>query len=157
MYSMKRTMCPLPRKCSTRSSTPSSLTPRMTTALILSDAKPARSAAAMAASTVSTSPRPPDIARNVFASSVSRLSVMRERPAVRSASTFSASRLPFVVIARSDAPGIAASWRTSSGRSRRSSGSPPVRRSLRTPRPTKMRDRRSISSKRNRSALLRNS
>ncbi len=44
----------------------------------------------------------------------------------------------------------------SSGRSRRRSGSPPVRRSLRTPRPTKIRARRSISSKVSSSARARN-
>ena len=43
MYSMKRTMTPVPRKCSTRSSTVWSLTPRSTTALTLMGDRPARS------------------------------------------------------------------------------------------------------------------
>src|SRR6185437_438093 len=59
MYSMKRTMCPVPRKRATRSSTPSSFTPRITTQLILIGAKPACSAAAMPASTCASSPRQP--------------------------------------------------------------------------------------------------
>jgi hypothetical protein len=42
MYSMKRTMTPVPRKCSTRSGTVWSLTPRwMTTVLIFSGVSPA--------------------------------------------------------------------------------------------------------------------
>ncbi len=128
----------------------------MTTQLILSGANPARSAAAIAPSTVSISPRPPDIARNVAGTIESTLNVSRCRPASRSVCASGASRLPLVVNAMSSMPGTAASLRTSSGRSRRNKGSPPVRRSLRTPSPAKIEARRSISSKRRRSALLRN-
>ena len=47
MYSMKRTITPVPRKRSTRSSTVWSLTPRWTTALTLMGARPARRACSM--------------------------------------------------------------------------------------------------------------
>ena len=53
MNSMKRTMCPVPLKWRTMSSTVWSFTPRSTTALILMGSNPARSAAAMPSSTAS--------------------------------------------------------------------------------------------------------
>jgi hypothetical protein len=57
------------------------------------------------------------------------------------------SRTPLVVSARSRIPSISARRRISRGRSRRSSGSPPVTRSLRMPSVTPIRTKRSISSK----------
>ena len=47
MYSIKRTMCPVPLNRRARSTTPSSFTPRCTTASILMGRSPAASAAAM--------------------------------------------------------------------------------------------------------------
>jgi len=52
-----------------------------------------------------------------------------------------------VVSERSSIPSIAASLSTSAVKSRRTSGSPPVSRTSRTPIETKSRTRRSISSK----------
>ena len=60
-------------------------------------------------------------------------------PASRSATARPGSAVPLVVSARSSTPSIAASIPTRSGRSRRSSGSPPVSRSLETPRPVNTR------------------
>jgi hypothetical protein len=70
------------------------------------------------------------------ACNVSRLTVIRFRPAFFSSSTCPASSTPFVVIARSRS-GLADSIETSSGTSLRRSGSPPVRRTLSTPRSEK--------------------
>ena len=52
-------------------------------------------------------PRPPDSVANNAGSSASRLTVMRCRPASRSACACAASRLPLVVSARSSMPSIA--------------------------------------------------
>ena len=59
MYSMKRTITPLPRKRSTSSSTVWSLTPRCTTALILMGASSARRACSMPSSTSVRPAKPP--------------------------------------------------------------------------------------------------
>ena len=78
---------------------------------------------------------------------VSRLTVTRWSPAARSAGACSASSTPLVVRARSRSRGLPASRRTSRSRSRRSSGSPPVRRTLSTPRSVKTSTSWAISSK----------
>ena len=83
---------------------------------------------------------------NTSSSSESRLTVTRCSPASRRLAALRASRLPLVVSAMSSMPSIAASISTSRSRSRRSSGSPPVRRSLRTPAAAKSRASRAISS-----------
>ena len=86
----------------------------------------------MPASTLSRSSRRV-IWRKRSRSSVSRWTLMRRSPASYSGSASSASSTPLVVSARSWMPGIAARRRISTGRSRRTSGSPPVTRSLRMP------------------------
>ncbi len=58
MYSMNRTITPVPRKRSTRSSTVWSLTPRCTTALILMGSRPARRACSIPESTSSGATEP---------------------------------------------------------------------------------------------------
>ncbi len=73
--------------------------------------------------------------------------LIRSRPASRSARATGASRMPLVVSPMSLIPGIAASFSTKVGRSRRTSGSPPVSRTLSIPRVRAIRTNRSISSK----------
>ena len=107
MYSMKRTITPVPRKRSTRSSTVWSLTPRCTTALILMGSRPARRACSMPASTSSTPPKPPLMRRKTSGSRLSRLTVMRFRPAAFSSKAYLASRTPLVVRATSSTPAMA--------------------------------------------------
>src|SRR2546428_2714184 len=123
-----------------------SFTPRLVTMLILIGARPAPCAASIPARTFATGKSTSFIARKVASSSESRLTVIRLRPAAARAFAFCASREPFVVSVRSRSP-RAASFSTSRSRSRRTSGSPPVSRIFCTPRPTKIRTRRSISSK----------
>ena len=135
---------------------PSSFTPRCTTALILIGVSPAFSAASMPSSTRATSPRSPLMREKTASSRLSRLTVIRRRPASASACARCASSMPFVVSAMSRMPSIFASESTSAGRSVRSSGSPPVMRSFSTPSRTKMRASRSISSKLRISAFGRN-
>jgi hypothetical protein len=71
----------------------------------------------------------------------------RRSPAAASARAWRASSTPFVVSERSSTPGTSASMRTSAGRSRRTSGSPPVSRTLRTPTEARIPTSRRISSK----------
>ena len=72
-----------------------------------------------------------EILRNVSGSSVSRLMFSRCRPASRSACACSASRMPLVVSAMSSMPGDRRpASRRAGARSCRTSGSPPVSRSL---------------------------
>ena len=101
MYSMKRTMCPLPLKCRAMGTIESSLTPRFTTMLILSGARPAAAAARCPASTSATGKSTSFMRRNVASSSESRLTVTRLRPASRRLCAFFASSEPFVVSVRS--------------------------------------------------------
>ena len=158
MYSMKRTMRPLSRKWRAIGSTASSLTPRLTTMLILIGPRPAAAAASIPASTRSTGKPTSLIAANTSLSRPSRLTVIRRSPASLSARALRASAEPLVVMARSPSPGIRASIATSRSSSRRTSGSPPVRRILLTPwSPTKIRASRSISSNVRSSARSRNS
>ena len=84
------------------------------------------------------------------ARAIERIDVDVEAPQTRVVKRLrasSSSSTPLVVSARSWIPGIAASRRISTGRSRRTSGSPPVTRSLLIPSPTATRTKRSISSK----------
>ena len=107
MYSMKRTMCRVPRKRSTSGSTSAVVDAALHDAVELDRRETRRaSAAAMPASTSATSPRPPDSARNV--AGIERIEADREalqaglaqrlRPCRRAA-------LPLVVSARSSMPG----------------------------------------------------
>ena len=90
MYSMKRTMWPLPRKWRAIGTTLSSLTPRLTTAFTFTGS-PAAAAASIPSSTRWTGKSPSLSAAKTASSSESRLTVMRLRPAAASASTFWAS------------------------------------------------------------------
>ena len=71
----------------------------------------------------------------------------RRKPALRSAWACSASRMPLVVSAMSRMPGTWASFCTNTGKPCRTSGSPPVSRTLLTPIRATTRTNRSISSK----------
>ena len=88
----------------------------------------------MASSTRATGNPASLSAMNTASSRESRLTVTRRSPAAASAGALPASSAPLVVRAMSRMPPILASSATSFSRSRRSSGSPPVSRSLR-PRP----------------------
>ena len=83
MYSMKRTMWPVPRQRSAIASTWPSFTPRLTTMLILIGPMPAAAAASMPSITLDTGKSASLMARNVASSSESRLTVTRFRPALR--------------------------------------------------------------------------
>ena len=72
---------------------------------------------------------------------------MRRSPAATSGSAYRSSRTPFVVSDRSRTPGTAASIPTSTGTSRRTSGSPPVSRTSSTPIAARIPTSRVISSK----------
>ena len=145
MYSMNRTSASCARANSMRSTSSSSFTPRMTTVLILSRSKPVARAATMPART-SACRSVRAISRIRSGRRVSRLTVMRPRPALRNSTACFASKRPFVVIARSRTPGTAASIRVSAGKSCRSNGSPPVRRTLSAPSEVKTPTSRVISS-----------
>ncbi len=145
MYSMKRRTWPLPRKRSASATIPSSFTPRLTTALTFTGS-PAAAAASIPSSTRSTGKSTSLSARKVASSTESRLTVTRSRPARASASAFCASSAPFVVSASSSS-GIAASSSTRCSTLRRTSGSPPVMRTVRTPSPAKTPTTRAISSR----------
>ena len=104
----------------------------------------------MPASTSATGKSTSFMARKVGSSRLSRLTVTRFRPAAFSTAALRASSEPLVVsVMSSGAPsGVrsAASSSISVSSPFRSSGSPPVRRSLCTPWPTNTRARRVISS-----------
>ena len=106
------------------------MTPRFTTMLILTGARPAAAAASMPSSTLATGKSTSFIARKVASSSESRLTVTRVRPASARPRAFFASSEPLVVSVRSS-PASCESISTSRSMFRRSSGSPPVRRILR--------------------------
>ncbi len=147
MYSMNRSTCPLCRKCAAIGRIDCSFTPRLTTMFTLTGASPAPAAAVMASSTRPAGNSASLSAMNTLSSRESRLTVTRRRPAAASALALPASSAPLVVRAMSWMPPRPASIATSFSRSRRSSGSPPVSRSLATPRPAKTRARRVSSSK----------
>ncbi len=148
MYSMKRRTWPVLRKWRAISRMWSSLTPRCTTMSTFTGVRPAVAAFSIASSTFATGKPTSFIDWNVVSSSESRLTVTRRRPAAFRARALSGvSSAPLVVIAMSSSPSIPASISTSFSKSRRSIGSPPVRRTFLTPRLTKTRVRRAISSK----------
>ena len=119
--------------------------------LILTGPRPASWAAAIPSRTFATGKSTPFIAANVASSSESRLTVTRCSPASRSGPASRRRADPFVVSVRSSgSPSgrrIAASIPIRTGRSRRTSGSPPVIRSFSAPSATNARASRSISSK----------
>jgi hypothetical protein len=119
---------------------------------------PAFSAASMPLITPPKSPQRV-IARNVAGSSVSSETLIRLTPQSASAWAYFGSWLPLVVsVSSSSAP--VARWRDKASNSHmmffRTSGSPPVIRSLRTPRSTNAEHSRSNSSSVSRSFLGRN-
>ncbi len=145
MYSMNRNVCGVPRKCPASATIPSSFAPRLTTAFTFTR-RPAAAAASIPSSTRCTGKSTSFSARNVASSIESRLTVTRSRPARASASAFCGSRAPFVVSA-SSSPGISRSSSTRCSTFRRTSGSPPVIRTTRTPSPAKTPATRAISSR----------
>ena len=128
--------------------------------LTFTGSRPASWAAAIPSRTFATGKSTPFIAEKTASSSESRLTVTRRRPASRSAAASFRRAEPFVVSVRSSSPPSgrrrAASIEMRTGRSRRTSGSPPVIRSFSTPSSTKARATRSISSKLSTSAFGRN-
>ena len=114
-----------------------SLIPRRTTMLTLIGPRPASAAAAIPSRTLATGKSIPFIWPKTASSSESRLTVTRRSPAAASGPARARSADPLVVRVRSSSPPsgrrIAASIAMRSGRSRRTSGSPPVIRSFSTP------------------------
>ena len=154
MYSIMRSVCPLARANSTSAGISVSFTPRLITAFSLICVKPAFVAAVIPSRTRSSGSALPDIRVNVSGVSESSETVTRFSPAARSGSASLASSEPFVVSARSSgsppSTSLASSARksaTSRSRSRRTSGSPPVMRSVRAPSATSSRATRVSSSK----------
>ena len=105
--------------------------------LTLTGASPASMAASIPSSTRATGKSMPFIAPKTASSSESRLTVTRWRPASASGPASARRAEPLVVRVRSSAPPsgrrMAASIAMRLGRSRRTSGSPPVIRSFSTP------------------------
>jgi hypothetical protein len=112
--------------------------------------EPARSAASIPRSTSATGKSASFMRLKIASSIASRLTVTRWSPAAFSAAALRSSSDPFVVsVSSSGEPSThvsSASIATRRSTSRRSSGSPPVRRTLRTPWATKRRATRTISS-----------
>ncbi|MNZ90721.1 hypothetical protein D3C78_1096900 [compost metagenome] len=144
--SMKLMSRPCSMAKSTSAGTSSALRPFITTAFSLMPVKPAACAASMPASTWRSSPVRV-MARKRSGSRVSRLMFSRLSPASCRERAWRTSCEPLVVMHNSRSPGSAARRSHRPTMPGRTSGSPPVRRSLRTPRATKMRATRSISSR----------
>ncbi len=147
MYSMKRTMCPVPLKCRAISTTACSFTPRCTTAFTFTGPSPASAADSIPSSTAATGKPTSFIFWNVGSSSASRLTVTRSKPAEASDLAFLTSNEALVVSVRSSTPSTDFSMPTSFSRSFRKSGSPPVILTFLTPRSAKSSTNRTISSK----------
>ena len=137
-----------------RVSNSSSLTPLRATVLILTSS-PAAVAASMPSSTRSSWPQRVTAAKR-RASRVSRETLTRRTPQSARSDAYLASRLPLVVSVSSSRP-PRSRWRdrlrNKAMMSRLTSGSPPVRRNLRTPLSIKALHRRSSSSRLSSSAL----
>src|SRR4051794_11993711 len=150
MNSMKRRIRPSARAQRASGRIDSSFRPRRMTVLILIGARPASRAAAIPSSTFATGKSTPFIRPKTSSSSESRLTVTRASPASRSGCASERSAEPFVVSVTSTCvPSDVRSGASNAircGRSRRTRGSPPVMRSLWTPRPTNTRATRSSSS-----------
>ena len=112
--------------------TSSSFWPRITTQFSLIGPRPAANAASMPARTRS-SPGPARDRLETLGRNVSSEMLARVSPASRNGRASSASNSPLVESAMSSIPGVAGDHRDQRGKSRRISGSPPVRRMLRTP------------------------
>ncbi len=159
MYSMKRSVMPVPRNARASGRISASFMPRFKTVLTLTG-RPAARAARIPASTPETGNPTSLIDWKSSSVSASRLTVTRSSPAALSAGANRARSAALVVSATSTGvPSLVVrvlSLATSSSRCLRSSGSPPVRRSFFTPMPTNRRLRRKISSKVSSSVCARN-
>lgn len=122
-----------------------SVTPLMATALTFTGSNPTLLAARMPSITCSNPVRRVS-SRNFAGSIVSRLTLIRRRPASQSACAIGASKIPLVVKPTSRMPSTAAILSTSRGKSRRTRGSPPVSRTLSIPHDAATLTNRSISS-----------
>src|SRR5260370_303799 len=136
MYSMNRTQTSFARAKSAKSATSSSFIPRITTQLIFGGGKPAAMAASIPSSTDFSASRLVMLLK-VSGLRESQLIVRRLRPADLRAEARFLSPAPLLVIARSQSPGILDSRIINNSISFRTSGSPPVKRSFSTARPTK--------------------
>eukprot|EP01139_Manchomonas_bermudensis_P015710 Amastigsp_a510871_44.p2 type:complete len:315 gc:universal Amastigsp_a510871_44:1083-139(-) len=146
MYSIKRMSNARSFVIATKSPTSSSLTPRITTQLTLTDANPAASADSIAPATRSK-PCRRAICSNLGFWRVSSEMFRCVSPALRSSAMWRWSRSPFVVIPSDSRPRSrsAPSSRTTVSASLRTSGSPPVSRIFFTPNETKRLASRTIS------------
>ena len=140
MYSISRRVWPSARAYATSAGISPSFTPRRITAFNLIPRNPASTAAPMPSRTRWSGSALPDIRAKVAGSSASSDTVIRFRPAALSGAARPASNEPFVVSAMSSGSPPSASFAssarrraTSRSRSRRTSGSPPVMRSVRAP------------------------
>ncbi|MNY17465.1 hypothetical protein D3C86_1507860 [compost metagenome] len=128
-----------------------SLVPCLTTMLTLIGARPTAWAVSMPSRTSRTAKSTSFILRNVASSMASRLTLTRDRPALRSDCALRPSSDALVVSVRSsglpETVSMRASISTSFSMFLRSSGSPPVSRIFSTPCDTNTRAARSISSK----------
>ena len=151
MYSMKRSTMPLPRKWRAIGTHLVVVDAALHDHVDLDRRQPAASAASMPASTSATGKSASFMRRNTASSSASRLTVTLDRPAAFSALALRASSEPLVVSVTSSGRhrhcAARISIATNSSMCRRSSGSPPVNRSLVTPCAANTRARRVISSK----------
>ena len=128
MYSMKRTSAPTPSPNSSRATSSSSLTPRMTTVSILSASKPALDAASIPREDGGELVEARERGGSGRASSVSRLTVTRCRPALRSVARLLREQNAVGRQREVGERGTPRQRSTRAGRSRRTSGSPPVSR-----------------------------
>src|SRR3954471_21261858 len=146
MNSMKRITYGLRRASSASAGTSCSVKPLIATQLtLIGRSSGYRSASSRPASTLSSASRRVSSAKRVWLSESSE-TLMRLRPASTSGPASRSRRTPFVVSERSSTPGITASIRTRSGRSRRIRGSPPVSRTSETPIAASRRTSRAVSS-----------
>ena len=154
MTSISVSAMPLPCAHSISEGISSSLRFFSATALILT-ARPAERAASMPPRTLSRSPQRV-MARNLAASRVSSETLMRRTPQSRNSPAKRASCEPLVVSVSSLSAPVSR-WRDSERTSditlRRTSGSPPVKRSFRTPLAMNAEQSRSSSSSVSKSAL----
>ncbi len=128
---MKRARAPTPAAKRTMSPSSSSLRPRSTTVFVFTSGK--TPAAVRTPSSTCASASRPVIAAIRSGRSVSTLTFTRWTPTSCSEAARAARPRPFVVITVSAMPGTVLTARATSSRSARSSGSPPVSRTLRTP------------------------
>eukprot|EP00659_Diplonema_papillatum_P014259 gene14259-biopygen14313 len=145
MYSMNRTSTGLSTAIAANRGTSSSLTPRITTQLTFTRIPASRHWSMLRRTRSNPFRRVTN--SNLCASSVSRLMLMFVIPHSDSTGSFFARLMPLVVMQSCSTPfsRTVARPRARSSKSRRTSGSPPVRRILRTPSSAKMPAARTIS------------